>query len=188
MEDALKYAQEGIDLGKITEGNKDIKKEKEGTRETLEGFTHLNVKIHFISDPLDKLYTKQKYQDLFDIGVLSTVSGIKIKDDLVNNIFKKGAKVHVETGDNLIPLKKDNRALFRTKIQEYAEGSGWRMCNEEFKHHKLYEITKIPGIKKEESKESEAKDMLETMADKQANDKDEEPQKDMSEEIEALKK
>jgi len=30
--------------------------------------------------------------------------------------------------------------------------------------------------------------MLETMADKQANDKDEEPQKDMSEEIEALKK
>jgi len=48
------------------------------------------------------------------------------------------------------------------------------MCSEEFKHHKLYEITKIPGIKKEESKEGNDKDMLEIMTDNQAKDKDNE--------------
>lgn len=80
MDDALKAAQEPIDLGKIDEGHRNLKKENEGTRKLLDGYTHLNVKIHLLSEPLEKLYTKQKYQDLFDIGVLSTVSGIKIKD------------------------------------------------------------------------------------------------------------
>jgi len=32
MEDALKNAQEPIDLGKINEGHRDVKKENEGTR------------------------------------------------------------------------------------------------------------------------------------------------------------
>lgn len=78
MEDALKDAQQTIDLGKIDEGHRDIKKENIGTRKLLDGYTHLNVKIHLLSDDLSKLYTRQKYKDLFDIGVLSTTSGIKI--------------------------------------------------------------------------------------------------------------
>ena len=47
-----------IDLGKITEGKTTVKDENIGTRKLLQGFEFLNIKIHLLSDTLDKIYTK----------------------------------------------------------------------------------------------------------------------------------
>jgi hypothetical protein len=98
--------QQKINLLDIDEGNSKVKAENEGTRRLLPGFSMANVKIHFLSDDIEKLYTKQKYRDLFDIGVLSIHSNNKISKEL-NCMFKKGAHVHVETADMLVPLSKE---------------------------------------------------------------------------------
>ena len=100
--------QAPINLLDIDEGNNTVKKENEGTRRLLPGFKMANVKIHLLSDDLRKLYNKQKYIDLFDIGILSIHSANKIDADM-NAIFKKGAKVHVESADMLVPLSKEQR-------------------------------------------------------------------------------
>ena len=55
---AFDKAKQTIDLGVITEGITEVKKENEGTRKLLDGFKHLNVKIHLLTDKIDKLYTK----------------------------------------------------------------------------------------------------------------------------------
>ena len=54
-------AKKTIDLGDIAEGITEVKKENEGTRKLLRGFEFLNVKIHLLTDDLNKLYQKQKY-------------------------------------------------------------------------------------------------------------------------------
>jgi hypothetical protein len=108
----------------IDEGKNTVKKENEGTRKLLKGFKMANIKIHLLSDDLRKLYSKAKYIDLFDIGILSIHSANKIDADM-NAIFKKGAKVHVESADMLVPLSKDQRAEFRKKIIEKTEKANW---------------------------------------------------------------
>ena len=74
----------------IDEGDREVDKENQGTRRLLNGFKLLNVQIHLLSDDLEKLYTKQKYKNLFDIGVLSTASANYIgkEGNGLNNIFK----------------------------------------------------------------------------------------------------
>mgnify|MGYP000503925665 CR=1 FL=1 len=67
-----------IDLSLIEEGKCEVKPENEGTRTLLKGFKQCNVKFHLLTDSIDKLYTKSKYKDLFDIGVLSIHSANKI--------------------------------------------------------------------------------------------------------------
>lgn len=95
-----------IDLLDINEGNNEVKKENEGTRKLLKGFEMGNFKIHLLSDSINKLYTKQKYNSLFDICVLSIHSANQIGKDF-GYLLKKGSKVHVETADNLVTLTKD---------------------------------------------------------------------------------
>jgi len=56
----------------IDEGDRLVDKANEGSRRLLNGFKMLNLQIHLLSDDLDKIFTKQKYKNLFDIGVLST--------------------------------------------------------------------------------------------------------------------
>lgn len=70
--DAMKKVTGQIDLMKIDEGSREVDQENQGTRRLLNGFKLLNIQIYLLSDDLDKLFTKQKYKDLFDIGVLST--------------------------------------------------------------------------------------------------------------------
>jgi len=105
----LKEGPKKINLLDIDEGEHIISKENEGTRRLLAGFKQANVKIHLLTDELEKIYTKQKYADLFDIAVLSIHSANKISDEM-NAILKNKAKIHVETCDNLCVLKKEQRS------------------------------------------------------------------------------
>jgi hypothetical protein len=91
-----------------------------------------------LSDDIEKLYPKSKFADFFDIGVLSITSANKI-DPEFNILFKKGAKIHVETCDNVCVLRKEQRAQFREKIIEKTVKAGWlEMKNPPFKHHMLF--------------------------------------------------
>lgn len=87
----------------IDEGGREVKEENKGTRRLLNGLKLLNVQIHLLSDDLDKIFTKAKYKDLFDIGVLSTHSANYVgkEGNGINAIFKSDAKVHIETVDQL---------------------------------------------------------------------------------------
>jgi len=84
----LKQPPKTVDLTKIDE--EVIRLESASTqasdtppvRELLEGFTQANVKLHFISGNLEKLYEKKKYRNLFDLGVLSVGSANQISKDL----------------------------------------------------------------------------------------------------------
>ena len=72
----------------------------------MKGLKLANIKIHLLSEDIEKLYSKSKYADLFDIGVLSIYSANKI-DESMNAIFKKGAHVYVESADMVVPLSKE---------------------------------------------------------------------------------
>ena len=63
------------------------------------------MKFHLLTDSIDKLYTKAKYKDLFDIGVLSIHSANKIDTELMT-LFKDGAKIHIESADNIVIMNK----------------------------------------------------------------------------------
>lgn len=129
-----------IDLSKIDEGTYDVKAENEGTRKLLEGFKMANVEIHLLSDDLDKVFHKKKFRDLFDIGVLSIHSCSHISEDM-SAIFKKGARVHVETADFLVPLKQAQKQEFRKRITEKALKANWREVSDPpYNHHLLFEI------------------------------------------------
>ena len=134
-----------IDLMQIDEGSREVTKENEGSRRLLNGFKMLNIQIHLLSDDLDKIYTKQKYQDLFDIGVMSTHSANYIgkEDNGLNKIFKNNASVHVETVDQLCITKKDQKQDFRNKLNEKATAAGWELSKEQpYSHHVLYNVKK----------------------------------------------
>lgn len=143
MEEGLKKASETIDLSKISEGQSKVKMENEGSRMLLEGFKFLNVKIHLLSDDLNKIYKKEKYQNYFDIGVLSMSSGDRMKDEENKNIWKNGAKVHIETCDQLVIFKKEQREEYRKKVEEVTAEAGWVKCKKTpYTHHMLYEVKK----------------------------------------------
>merc|ERR1712227_880369 len=126
--DGFNEAKQTIDLGNITEGKTEVKKENIGTRKLLEGFKFLKIKIHLLSDSLDKIYTKQKYQEYFDAGILGLGAADRMTDEGHNNIWKKGAKVHIESADNLVIMKKEQRAEFRTEVQKRTAKAGWKEC------------------------------------------------------------
>lgn len=132
-----------IDLNDLEEGTYDVKDSMLGTRQLLQGFKRANVKIHLLSDDLSKLYSKSKYHDLFDIGVLSVQSSNKIAEDF-NILFKKGALVHVETADMIVPLRKEQRVEYRKKIFEKTVKAGWvhQDKKQPFSHHLLFEVDK----------------------------------------------
>lgn len=132
---------EGVDVNDIIEGGYG-QKEEDGSRKLLKGFKLANVKIHFLSDELEKLYPKSKYHDLFDIGYFSILSARCIKED-INVLFKKGAQCHIETGDNLVPLKKEQRVAYREKLVERCQAANWvEMKNPPFKHHVFWQVDK----------------------------------------------
>lgn len=133
---------EKIDLRGIEEIKDHVKEENEGTRNLLHGFKQANVKIHLLSDSLEKIFDKQKYEGLFDVGVLSVYSANIIGGDKdINKIFKRKAIVHVESADFIVILDKKNRAVFREKIEEKRVLSGWTPLKEmPYEHHLSYEV------------------------------------------------
>lgn len=135
-------AKQTIDLGDIPEGITEVKEENIGTRKLLQAFSFLNVKIHLLTDDLNKLYKKQKYQDYFDVGVLSINSADKMKEEDNKNIWKPGAKIHIETCDQLCILKKEQRQQYRDKVKEYAGQVGWKEMKSHYSHHMLYDVGK----------------------------------------------
>ena len=101
-----------------------------------------NVKFHLLTDPIDKLFTKSKYKDLFDIGVLSIHSANKINPELMT-IFKDNAKIHIESADYIVIMRKLQREEFRAKIAEKCEKANMKLVGTTpYNHHMFYEVKK----------------------------------------------
>jgi len=140
----LQEKSKKINLAEIDEGSREVQPDKEGTRRLLPAFEVANVKIHLLTDSLDKLYSKSKYKDLFDIGVMSIHSANKIDPELMV-LFKDKAKLHVETADYIVIMKKEQRQEFRSKIQEKCEKANLKLIKEPpYKHHMMFEVSKVP--------------------------------------------
>ena len=88
-----------------------------------------------MSGSVDKMYPKKKYNELFDIGVLSIHSANNIKPEM-NVLFKHGSSIHVETADDMVMFKPDQRKLYREKITEKGRDAKWIESKATpFKHH-----------------------------------------------------
>ena len=112
------------------------------SRGLLDGFSQANVKIHLLSGKLEKLVEKKKYKNLFDIGVFSVQSANSISKD-ISVLFKNQARVHCETADYVVILKKEQREEFRKKIVEKVKEARWTVSKEEdapVKHHMLLQV------------------------------------------------
>ena len=119
-----------------------------------------NIKIHLVSEDIDRLYTKKKYNNLFDIGVFS-IHSANLLEEKMSTIFKKGAQVHVETADNLCTLDKEKRGLFRGKIIEKAENAKWKgLPNPPYNHHLFFEVDKDESDIKSTAANTEDEDDL----------------------------
>lgn len=129
-------------MSQIEEG-KCKEADEAGTRKLLKGFKMSNLKIHLLTDDLSKLYTKSKYDSLFDIGVMTLNSSNDINESLPK-LFKNGAKVHVESADNLCIMTKANKAKYREQIDKKCKEAGLKMKSDSpYNHHMLYEIERV---------------------------------------------
>ena len=141
VEKTLKDTQQTIDLAEIEEG-KCTEPDTGETRRLLPGFIQANIRIHLLTDDLTTLYKKSKYDSLFDIGVLSLQSANYI-DGKLPKLFKNGAKVHIESADNLVIMKKDQKKEYRDKIGEKCKEAGFKAASTcPSSHHALYEVDK----------------------------------------------
>ena len=147
MNKALTTEPKKINLAEIDEGKREVKPENEGTRKLLNGFKQANVKFHLLTDTIDKLYTKSKYKELFDIGVLSIHSANRIDNELMT-LFKDGSKLHIETADNIVIMNKKQRVEFREKIAEKCEKANLKLVGTTpYNHHMFYEVKRDVEIK-----------------------------------------
>ena len=152
IEKKLKTPGEQINLLDIDEGKNEVRKEDEGTRRLLQGFKNANVKIHLLSEDIDKLFTKSKFRNLFDAAALSIHSANHIDKEGYNNLFKNGSHVHIETSDYLCVLKKEQKSEFRDKIAAKCQKAGWKQSSAmPYKHHVLYEVHKEESAQEEAS-------------------------------------
>ena len=143
MEDIEKQV-ETIDLKQIDEGTSDAKEGKIGEpRTVLKGFEMSKVKFHLLSDDVEKIFGKQKYAELFDVGVLSVHSANVIDNEDVNKIFKKGANIHIESSDQIVMMTKEQRVQFRQAVADKCVKAQWKQAEEApYKHHMLYKVDK----------------------------------------------
>jgi hypothetical protein len=145
--DKLKTPPNALDLSEIDAEEARLESASTAASENvsrglLEGFLQANVKIHLLSGKLEKLTEKKKYKNLFDIGVFSVQSANSISKD-ISVLFKNQARVHCETADYMIILKKDQREEFRKKIVEKVRDARWTVTKDEeapFKHHMLLQV------------------------------------------------
>ena len=90
---------------------------------------------------LKSLRTKQKFNGLFDGGILSIQSATQISKEF-SCLFKDKAKVYCETGDFLIGLRKEQRIDLRKEILRRSVEAKWEVKEgHPFKHHFLFEVS-----------------------------------------------
>lgn len=77
------------------------------------------------------------------MAVLSMGSAIHMKDQDIKKLWKPGTKIHVETSDNVVPLKKDQRQEYKNKLKEYGKEVKWKSLKSFYSHHMLFEVTDV---------------------------------------------
>jgi len=161
MMEEMKKQQKNIDLRAIDEGGFENSTEGKPDRMLLNGFTHANIKLHFLAEKdMHTLAQKQRFHRLFDVGVLSVASDAAVDKGMYSDLFKDKAIVHAETGDFLVNLKGENKVKFREMLVGKAKTAGWKNIEDApFNHHMLFEVNN-PIREEELEKKEEVDDFL----------------------------
>lgn len=117
--DALLKSGNKINLAHEIEDNNEVT----DTQQLLQALKKYKIKFHLISDPIQKLAEKKRYKSKFDLAVISSRSAAFTQD--LNQVFKKGAFLHVETIDTFVGFKKENQEKYREVVTQKAKDFGW---------------------------------------------------------------
>ena len=61
----------------------------------------------------------------------------------MNPIFKKGARVHIETADYLAIMKPDHKTEYRKLVKKKCLDAKWKIVKDPpYSHHLMYEVIK----------------------------------------------
>ena len=106
-------------LGSYLRKDRDALEQAENIVESLDGIT-----IVPLCGSLEKELHKVPLLDVVDLSVMSVD---KIK--LLKGKLKPGARIYAETGQFLVPLKKEEKATFEQRVLELAEGFTPAKCD-----------------------------------------------------------
>ena len=106
-------------LGSYLRKDRDALEQAENIVESLDGIT-----IVPLCGSLEKELHKVPLLDVVDLSVMSVD---KIK--LLQGKLKPGARIYAETGQFLVPLKKEEKATFVDRVKELAEGFTPAKCD-----------------------------------------------------------
>lgn len=82
--------------------------------------------IHFLSGDVKKELSKAKYQHKFDALFFGTSAAHYAGDqDLCNHLLREQAVVALETAKHMVPLRKESKAEFQTKLEQLTATQGW---------------------------------------------------------------
>ena len=81
---------------KVEEVPEETKIDLAAVQTILPAFRKLNVKIHFLTEPLNNLHTRRKYHNRFDAAFIGIPSAHAIQPNL-NSLLKPNALITVET-------------------------------------------------------------------------------------------
>jgi len=104
----------------------------------LAAFAKFNVKVIPLLEPIPALSSKRKFAELFDIAVLGSASSGQFADSL-SRMCKPGSTIAVETLNNLVILKPDQKETAVNNLANIATQAGW---NEVQRQHDFLQFTK----------------------------------------------
>lgn len=100
--------------------NSAVKEETTIFEGLVPGLQKIVIRFKPISEPLEKMVTKKKYQQLFDIVSNGFLSALTLQNPEFTKILQPGAEVYQENTHFLIPLELQERADSNKKMQTLA--------------------------------------------------------------------
>lgn len=115
------------------EAEKDLVFERAG--DLLSGFKKLNVKIHFMTENLEGIAKRKKFEGLFDVVVLGLLLQQEVKSPALKKVLNEKGKVVQESAYFIVPIERSTRAEALQKFKKDAEESGFTVDNETSNNH-----------------------------------------------------
>ena len=88
--------------------------------ELIQGFRELNVKLHFLSGSIDKLFRKKKFNNFFDIILYGFHASSKF-DLTQKNVLKPNTRILFELNSHMASFNEKQREEYIAKIKELGQ-------------------------------------------------------------------
>lgn len=115
------------------EAQKDLVFERAG--DLLSGFKKFSVKVHLMTENLEGIAKRKKFEGLFDVIVLGLLLQQEVKSPALKKVLKEKGKVIQESAYFIVPIERKTRAEALQKFKRDAEESGFTVDNEASNNH-----------------------------------------------------